>query len=197
MNQGKQWAVLLRPIGVICAIIVLVSGVTFAALQSQSATLQGSRITSATANLLIGDGSGAYSATAQGFNFDNIEPGGAPMPNPGNILSLKNSGTSNLALKLAMDINTFANPQNANTDRIYITLKPLSGTGPMQQFSLASLMTAYTTNTPVALNLTASAGQVSQYSLQVQMTADSVTSTLSGVALTGINLIFTGSSVVS
>lgn len=197
MNKGRQWAALLRPIGVLSAVIVLASGVTFAALQSQSATLQGSRITSATANLLIGDGQGGYGATAQGFNFDNIEPGGAPMPTPGNSLSLKNSGTSNLALKLTMNPNTFANPQNANTDRIFITLTPLSGSGPMQQFSLATLMAAYTSNTPLPLNLNIAAGQVSQYSLQVQMTADSVTSTTSGVTLTGINLIFSGSSVVS
>ena len=199
MHIRKRGVIIGRVVGIVCALAIIVSGVTFAALQSQAATLKGNKITSATANLLIGDGQGGYGATTPGFDFNNVEPGGAAAPNPGYNLFLKNNGTSNLALKLALNPSTLLNPNNVNLERIYLNITPVSGTnvGFMQQFSLASLMSGYSNGSPVALNLNIPAGQITQYSLQVQIPADAITSVQSAIALTGIDLLFSGTSVVS
>lgn len=196
MRKQKRVAGLARAIGVITAVGVLVTGVTFAALQSQNAVLQGSKITSATANLTIGDGQGGFVATTPGFEFNNVEPGGPAMPQPAHELSLRNNGTSNLALRLSMNPNSFFSAQGANIDHIFIVLKPHSG-GMSQTLSLTSLMTAYTNNQPMDLQYTAAAGQQADFTIQVQMSADAVPSTLSGITLRGIDLIFSGTSVVS
>ncbi len=196
MRKQKRLAGLTRAIGVITAVGVLVTGVTFAALQSQNATLQGSRITSATANLTIADGLGGFAATANGFAFDNVEPGGSPMPLGGNTLTLRNNGTSKLALRMSMNPSTFVTAQGANLDHIFIVLNPAGG-GPRQVLSLGTLMTAYANGTPTDLEYTLPAGQIAQFTIQAQMSNDAVPSTQSGVTLSGIDLIFSGISVVS
>jgi len=63
----------LRATGVIGAVAVCVTGITFAALNSQ-ATLTGSTLTSADASLLIYNGS-TFASTATGFNITGLIPG--------------------------------------------------------------------------------------------------------------------------
>lgn len=196
MIHVRELRSLLRIIAAVVAVSVVITGVTYAALQSQNATLQGSKITSATANLTIGDGQGSYAATANGFTFNNVEPGGPAMPQPANSLWLRNNGTSNLALKMTMNPASFTNPQSANIDRIFIVIKPVSG-GTAQVLSLGSLMTGYTNGTPTALNFSLAAGQIGEYTLQVQMSSDAVPSTMAGATMSGIDLIFSGTSIVS
>lgn len=196
MKRSYGREALLRTVGVICAVGVIVSGVTFAALQSQNAVLQGNSINSATASLKIDNGQGTYADEADGFNFANIEPGGSPMPSPGNSVNLKNDGSTNLALKISMNPENFANPGNAKTDRIFIILTPVDD-GPMQDLSLSSLLAAYSNGSPLSLNMTLPAGQTVQYHLQVQIAGDAVTSIQTAVSLTGIDLVFSGTSLAS
>lgn len=66
----------LRAIGIISAVAVMVSGVTFAALQN-TATLTDNTINSNVDGLLVdSDGDDTFGSTDQGFAFNNITPGG-------------------------------------------------------------------------------------------------------------------------
>lgn len=195
MIRSRHGTAIWRTLSVLCAVILLLTGVTFAAMQSQDATLQGNSITSASASLVIGDANGGYASAASGFSFENLEPGGQPMPSPGFDLKLRNNGSSNLMLQMSINPGNFANANHANIDRIYITLTPKNG-GPTLQYSLQSLLVAHTNNTPESLDIMLPAGQTGQYVLQVQMAADSVTDTSAGVALSGIDLVFSGKTVV-
>ena len=187
---------LLRSVGVICAVMVVASGVTFAALQTQNVVLEGNRITSATANLLIGNGDGQFLSTTPGFAFDNVEPGGPPMPVNGNILHLRNSGTSDLRLKLALNPNALHNPNSVNLAKVSVVITPRSDGAVPHQFSLAALQTAYTSNTAVPLDITLPAGQDGEYSLQVVMAADAVGSITSSVSIYGLDMLFSGATQV-
>src|SRR3954466_4669255 len=96
-------AALARAITVVASIGIVVTGVTFAALQSQQAVLSANTIQTASANLLIGTASAtstAYSNSHSGFTFANVVPGGPAMPTDGNTFYLKNTGTATLALKI-------------------------------------------------------------------------------------------------
>ena len=82
-----------RAIGVIGAVAVLVTSITYAALQSQ-ATLTDNTIDSATANLDVAtsDGStcGTFGDTAAGVGFTGVVPGGSDSDDE--YFCLKNSG---------------------------------------------------------------------------------------------------------
>lgn len=186
---------IVRALGVTTAVMLAVSGVTFAALQSQDAVLQGNTITSATANLLIGDGSGTFGAATNGYNFTNIEPGPQLQPAGGNMITLRNNGSTKLGLRLSMRPTNFSNPSNVNIDRIYVAITPAGGT--MQEHSLADLLTAYSGGAPISLGTTVNAGQDIQVKFQVQIASDVITSTTSAVNLSGIDLVFSGLSTAS
>jgi hypothetical protein len=82
---------LLRAIGVIGAVAALVTGITFAALQSQ-ATLTNNTISTASADLLLWDGD-SFEETAPGFNVTNLLPGTPSAPQE---FYFKNNGTATL-----------------------------------------------------------------------------------------------------
>lgn len=86
---------LARAVGVVGAVMALVTGVTFAAL-SDTATLTGNSIgtASANANLLLWDGD-SFESSAPGFNFTGLEPGEASKPFD---FYLKNKGNVDLDL---------------------------------------------------------------------------------------------------
>jgi len=72
---------LIRAFGVMAAVAVIVSGVTFAALQSQQAKLTGNIIQTATANLQVSPNGSSYANSLDGFAFQNLVPGGVAVPN--------------------------------------------------------------------------------------------------------------------
>lgn len=185
-----------RPLGVIIAIMVLISGVTFAALRSEDAVLAGSSITSATADLKIGSTANTYSASAQGFEFKDVEPGVAIESNGGNLLYLKNAGTTKLSIRLSLDPTTLVNTQFVNMERVYLAITPVAG-GSTQEYTLAALLAGRSTGKPVSLGTTIGAGQEAVYRLQVRLAADVTDSATSGITLRGINMIFSGASVTS
>jgi hypothetical protein len=191
MHITKRALAGLRALGVVTAVMVVAGGVTFAALQSQDVTLAGNRITSATANLLVGNGDGQFVSSAPGFTFDNVEPGGVAMPVAGNPLYLRNGGTSNLQVRLALNGNALHNPNNLTLSRVFLDIVPAEG-GTSQEVSLAALADAYTAGNPVTLNMTAPAGKDTQYLLRVRMADSAVSSTATSVTIYGIDLIFSG-----
>jgi hypothetical protein len=71
----RQLSPIARAIGVMGAVTVLVTGVTFAALSS-TATLSGNTLSAADSNLLVWDQpAGAFESDAPGFNVTDLIPG--------------------------------------------------------------------------------------------------------------------------
>lgn len=85
-----------RAVGVIGATAVLATGVTFAALQSNVATLSDNSVAATTASLSLYDAvSGTFKTPAAGFTVTDLTPGTLSSPKP---FYLKNDGTSALDL---------------------------------------------------------------------------------------------------
>jgi predicted ribosomally synthesized peptide with SipW-like signal peptide len=73
MQSIRNISPILRAVGVIGAVALLVTSVTFAAL-SDEASLTGNTVTSATADLNVWDGS-AWAGTGAGFDVNELIPG--------------------------------------------------------------------------------------------------------------------------
>ena len=184
-------APLLRAIGVVSAVVIVVSGVTFALLQSQQVKATGNTIQTATANLQISSDGTTFGSSITGFSFSNIIPNSAASPAAGYSVYLKNTGTAALAIKLAVS----SVPQNlANMDlsKVHILVSSSTGGSPLI-FDLQSLISSASTggsslSFPSALNIAANA--VGQYKLQVMMDTDAISG--SSGTLSNIDLAFTG-----
>lgn len=188
MKLSTKSKTLARAVGVVAAVMVVVSGVTFAALQSQQDTLTGNTIETATANLQLSTDGVNYSDSHTGFDFNNLIPGGSPMPVAGYSMYLKNSGGTPLALKLSVN-GPVSNPQNVDLFKVHVLLTTVGGDS-VQTFNLSSL--AETANgLDITGNLPAGASQ--QYKLQVQMDTDALTG--SSASLGNIDLVFKGLAV--
>ncbi len=176
-----------RAIIVVASVAVLATGVTFAALQSQSATLTGNSISTATADLRIGTSASTFSNTRTGFNFSNVIPGAPATPADGNSFYLKNYGTTPMALKVA--INTVpTNTSDVNLSKVYIVFNRID-TNASQKLSIASLVSANTTGgTPMTDTL--GGGVVAQYKTQVVIDEDAFSGTSATIG--GIDLVFSG-----
>lgn len=182
---------LARAITVVSAVAVLATGVTFAALQSQSATLTGNSISTATADLRIGTSASTFSNTRTGFSFGNVIPGAPASPSDGNSFYLKNYGASPMALKVA--INTVpTNTADVNLSKVYVVFSRVD-TSATQKLSVASLVAANTSG-GTALTDTLAGGAVAQYKTQVSIDEDA----FSGQSATigGIDLVFNGTVIV-
>jgi hypothetical protein len=181
---------LIRAISVIASVAILVTGVTYAALQSQQATLKGNSLSTGTADLRIGLDTNAFSTTQTGFSFGNVVPGSTAVPADGNSFYLKNFGSTTLALKAGVS-STPTNANNVDLSKTYITLTRID-TNATQKLSLASLVSGGTAS-PVTLNNNLAAGSAAQYKVQVSMDSDAFTGQSADV--TGIDLVFTGTAV--
>lgn len=184
------WPVV-RAIGVFSAVAVVVSGVTYAALQSQQAVLTGNTIQSATADLRIGTSSTSFAPSRAGFSFDNVVPGGPAMPADGNTFYLKNYGTSNLGLKVAI-ASAPTNTSSVDLSKVAVVLTRVD-TGAQQTMSLQSLVDAQTTG-GTALTDALNSSSVAQYKLRAVMDANAFTGTAASVG--SIDLVFSGSAVI-
>ncbi len=192
MKRFSNFKILARAVGVIGAVVIVVSGVTFAALQSQQIKLTGNTIETATANLQISADGTTYAPSLAGFDFANLVPGGQPVPQNGYTVFLKNTGATPLALKLAIS-STPSNPNGVDTAKVNVILTSLAGGGP-QSFSLQSLVAGSATsgvsiNTPSILM----PGQAVQYVLQASMAIDAVTG--SSATVGNIDFAFSGLAV--
>jgi hypothetical protein len=181
---------LVRAISVIASVAILVTGVTYAALQSQQATLKGNSLSTGTADLRIGLDSNTYNTTQTGFSFGNVIPGNAAEPAEGNSFYLKNFGSTTLALKAGIS-STPANANNVDLSKTYITLTRVD-TSATQKLALAALVSGGAAS-PIALNNNLAAGSAAQYKVQVSMDSDAFTG--QSADITGIDLVFTGTAV--
>lgn len=180
---------LARAFGVIAAIVVIVSGVTFAALQSQQAKLTGNTIQTATANLQISSDGSTYGNTQAGFSFDNLVPGGQAVPASGYTLYLKNMGGTPLALKFAVS-GSPTNPDAVDLTKVHVIVTPVGGGSP-QNFTLQSLLSGYATGGQALLSPSALLpGQTVQYVIQVSMDTDAVTGP--GATISTVDFSFSG-----
>lgn len=168
-----------RAVGVAAAIVVGVSGVTFAALQSQQAKLTGNIISTATANLQVSSNGVNFSNNEAGLNFTGIIPGGPAMPQPGYGVTLKNIGDAPLSLRLAISKSP-SNLDNVDLTKVDIVLTPAGGTP--QNLSLKALIDA---NSNGGLSLTTPTslfpGNRLTFSVQVSMAADAVNAADAGL----------------
>lgn len=115
-----------RAVVTIAAVVALVSGVTFAALQN-TATLTGNSILSTDVNGLLvdSDNNNTFAATDEGFAFNNVNPGGS---SDTKTFKLRNS-TSN-ADPLAVNVQiTGESPLPAGISGDDITFKFSSNDG--------------------------------------------------------------------
>lgn len=189
-------APLLRALGVLSAVGVLVTGVTFAALQSQQATLTGNTISSASADLRIGTTSAtstAFADTHAGFSFKDIIPGGPAMPADGFTFYLKDAGTAPLALKLAIG-SVPANTSNMDLSKVSVQLTRVDNgvSGTPQTVSLQALIDPAT---KLSLTDPLASGTVATYKLRVLMAADAFEG--SSATIGGIDLVFSGTAVTN
>lgn len=196
MTRTSNQQILARSLGTIAAIIILASGVTYAALQSQQVKLTGNTIETATANLQISADGSFFANTKVGFTFNNLIPGGGASPWDGYSLWLKNSGGTPLNLKLAVS-SIPTNPNNVDLTKLNVILTPVgTNAGPSQSFTLQSLIDANTTGgvavtSPEQLFV----GNTQQYTIKVSMALDAITG--STASLGNIDFAFTGQAVTN
>jgi len=173
------------------AVATVVSGVTFAALQTQPNKLNGSVIQTAGVGLQISLDGNIYSYNQPGMIFNNLVPGGSAQPQNGYNFYLKNTGNAPLAIKFAVS-SAPSNPDGVDLSKVNVLLN--YGNGPAQSFTLAALIDANTTggltvNSPAAIN----PGSTAPFTMQVSMASDAVTG--SSASLGNIDFAFTGLAV--
>lgn len=181
---------LTRAIGVICAVVVIATGVTFAALQSPQAQLTNNSITSATADLRIGTSESSFAASRTGFAFKDLVPGGVAAPADGNLFWLKNYGNANLGIHISIG-SIPINTDSVNLNKVSLVVTRVDDSV-VQTFSVQALVDAYVSG---GLSMTdpLAGGAVAEYKLQAVMASDA----FSGVsaAVSDIDIVFTGTGV--
>jgi hypothetical protein len=174
------------------AIMAVVTGVTFAVLQSQRAVLRGTTIQTASANLLISTDNTNFVSSLSGFNYSSILPGGSPSPAIGNPVFVKNTGSTNLAVTMSLE-KPVTNPNNVDLGKVYVILSSHTG-GAVQRISLQELTAAAATGGVALTQQTRLlAGQSAGYNLQIQMDADALAG--SQATLSDIDFSFGGTAV--
>ena len=183
----KNQAALLRAALVVAVLAALVTGVTFAALQSQQATLTGNSIQSATADLRIGTSQSTFDASRSGFTFKDIVPGGAAVPADGNTFYLKNYGTATLKLKLNLG-STPVNTANVDLDKVRLVLSRVDTASADQTVTLKELK-----EDGLVITDPINAATIGHYKLRAMMDNDAYQGT--GAAISGIDLVFSGTAI--
>lgn len=178
---------LVRAAGIVSAVGLTVTGVTFAALQSQQAVLTGNTIQSATADLRIGTSSSSFAASRAGFSFQDLVPGGPAMPADGNTFYLKNYGSAPLALKLTVG-SVPTNTSNVDLAKVFVQLTRVDS-NVTQTASLQSLIDGYPAN-GLAITDVLSGGATGTFRVRASMAADAFSGT--NATIGAIDLVFSG-----
>lgn len=189
-----KFSPLMRAVLVIGAVMALVTGVTYAALTSSTATLTNNTVESATANLLVNSDAGcgpasAFGASDTGFAFNGLVPGGVASPDK--TFCLKNSGTADLTLKLFVPTAptwTVTPSGVVDTGEVNVHVVCDNGAGTINATleSLATAAQAFTTS-----NL--ADGATAVCTVNLDMNADAFTGT--GASSGNFNLEFSGTAL--
>jgi hypothetical protein len=191
-KRSSKFLPYIRAGGVVAAVMIVVSGVTFAALQSQQVKLTGNSIQTATANLQLSPDAVNYSLSQIGFAFGAIVPGGQASPTNGYTVFLKNAGGTPLALKLAVS-STPTNLDNVDLTKVHIVLTPTSG-GSVENFTLQSLIASYGTGGQTILApAELMPGLTAEYKLQVSMDTDAING--SSATINNVDFSFSGTAL--
>jgi len=188
MYRPKTSAAVLRTITVVSAAVILSTVATFAALQSQPAVLSSNTISTTTAFLMVSSDGTTFNNTKPGFSFANITPGGTAVPAAGDNFYLKNTGTANLSIKVAIS-STPTNPNAVDLSKVFLTFTR-SETNLDTTVSIKSLMDSYASGGTL-LNDVVNAATTAQYTVRASMTADAYSGS-SGATISGIDLSFSG-----
>lgn len=181
---------LTRAIGVIGAVIVIMTGVTFAALQSPQVMLNNNSISSASADLRIGTSAASFAASRTGFSFTDLMPGGSPSPVDGNSFFLKNYGTAPLTLHISIG-SIPVNPSNVDLSKVSFVIMRVD-TSVSQTFTIQSLVDSYVTG-GVIMDGQLVGGAVAEYKLRAVMTADAFSG--QSASIDDLDLVFAGTGV--
>lgn len=111
-----------RAVGVIAAVAVLVTGVTFAALDSSSASLTGNTVSSATADLTVSTNGSTFDSTKPGFDFEDVVPGGDPVPETGHAFWLQNEGAADLDLTATLPGTITTDPALLDLTKVHLII---------------------------------------------------------------------------
>jgi hypothetical protein len=188
MSKKSIWVgAVSRAVGVISAVVVLMTGVTYAALQSPQATLTNSTISSATADLRIGTSATSFSSTRVGFNFVDLIPGGIAAPVDGNVFYLKNYGNANLGLHISIG-SIPLNLSNVDLTKVSFVITR-QDTSTAQTFTVKALVDSYI-NGGLSFTDSLSGSVVAEYKLQAIMSADAFTGQTAQIS--DLDLVFTG-----
>lgn len=192
-NQGalvrttKSIRPLLQALAIIGAIVVTVSGVTFASLQNQVVVLKGNSIATAVAELKLSKDNVIYASILDGYTFGSLVPGGSPSPANGNPIYLQNSGSTPLSAKLSVS-SGLSNPDNINLAKVHVILSGFGGGAP-QNITLQELIAADMTG-GIALTVPGLSrinnGGNAGFTMQVMLDGDAVTGSSGNIG----NLIF-------
>ncbi|HEY5442356.1 MAG TPA: hypothetical protein VIJ68_02365 [Candidatus Saccharimonadales bacterium] len=156
----------------VIAVLGVIAGVAFAALQSQS-LLTGNSIETATADLQISTDGNTYAALRPGFDFHGLIPNGPGVPAAGYPIYLKNSGGTELGLNIYLN-GPPSNPNNVDLNLVVV--KFMCGADGDQEFTLQELLDAKADGgVPVTGHCGAvDIGTSREYRLQIAMNLDSV-----------------------
>lgn len=188
MKRNSSLWVVTRALLIVGSAGTIAGAATFASLQSQQAVLASNTISSATASLLVSTDNINFNNSKPGFNFANVVPGGAAVPTAGNPAYLKNSGTANLGLKIAIS-SVPSNLNNVDLNKVYLRLTRYDGSFD-RAYPVKSLIDSYAAG-GIATGDLINAGSNTQYLLRVSMDADAFNGT-TGITISGIDLVFTG-----
>jgi hypothetical protein len=191
MHKPHSIAPLARLFSALTASAVLLTGITYAVLRSNTIMLEGNTISSATARLLVSTDGQHFAENANGFEFGGVEPGGTVLP--GHELYFKNDGSSTLRLNVNLS-TLLINPNQVRLDQVFLLLTPLAG-GSAERVSFATLYDHYANGQMHQLTAQVAPGQIYGYRMQVEMTGSAVGSSQSAATLRNVNFLFNGASV--
>lgn len=187
MYKFKTMRPLVQAMGIITAVMVMVTGVTFAALQSQRVVLKGNSILTAVADLSLSTDNVTYSKSITGFNFSGLIPGGSPVPTSGYGVYLRNDGSTALTPRISVD-PSLVNPSLVDLNKVHVIISSYGG-GAGQNVTLQDLVAANTTG-GLAITVTGATkilnGSNVGFTMQIAMDSDAVT----GASANLSNLIF-------
>lgn len=171
-----------RAVGVMSAVGILVSGVTFAALNSQ-VTLTGNTLSVASAGLEIDNtenGIAAGQTTDAGYNFEGLVPGGGFGEE--HTFTLKNTGEADLNVTVGATMSdamsTLASEGDTSIDPTLVTFKfTNTATGQSKNYTMAELEEGDPGNLPGVSGANANALNVDEtatFTVQVKLGQDAV-----------------------
>jgi hypothetical protein len=152
----KQAMILTRGIGAIAATAVLVTGVSFAALTSNTVTLSDNSFSTDTATLLISNGGAFNDTSVQGFDAGKLAPG-----QTSDTANFQLENTGDVALAITAIADNINNPSgiDGNQETIHVLRTDGGATGAnSEDVTLATLAGGNVglPGGPVAANTTAS-----------------------------------------